>query len=117
MTAHAPLPHDSARLHVTGEARYTDDIPAPAGALHLAFGLSSIARGTITAMDLSAVKAAPGVHLVLTWQDLPRPADTSPSAHDEPLLSDGTVHYVGQPLFLVAATPTTPPAAPPRWPR
>lgn len=103
MTVHAPLPHDSAKLHVTGEARYTDDIPAPAGALHLAFGLSTIARGTITAMDLTAVRAAPGVHLVLTWQDLPRPADTSPSAHDEPLLSDGTVHYCGQPLFLVAA--------------
>jgi xanthine dehydrogenase large subunit len=104
MTAHAPLPHDSAKLHVTGEARYTDDIPAPAGALHLAFGLSTIARGTITAMDLTAVRAAPGVTMVLTWQDLPRPADTSPSAHDEPLLSDGTVHYVGQPFFLVAAT-------------
>jgi xanthine dehydrogenase large subunit len=104
MSVHHPLPHDSARLHVTGEARYTDDIPAPADALHLAFALSSIARGTITAMDLSAVRAAPGVHMVLTWQDLPRPADTSPSAHDEPLLSDGSVHYVGQPLFLVAAT-------------
>ena len=103
MSVHLPLPHDSATLHVTGQARYTDDIPAPAGALHLAFGLSTIARGTITAMDLTAVRAAPGVHMVLTWQDLPRPADTSPSAHDEPLLSDGTVHYVGQPLFLVAA--------------
>jgi xanthine dehydrogenase large subunit len=104
MSVHAPLPHDSATLHVTGEARYTDDIPAPAGALHLAFGLSTIARGTITAMDLTAVRAAPGVHMVITWPDLPRPADTSPSAHDEPLLADGTVHYCGQPLFLVAAS-------------
>ena len=103
MSVHLPLPHDSATLHVTGQARYTDDIPAPAGALHLAFGLSTIARGTITAMDLTAVRTAPGVVMVLTWQDLPRPADTSPSAHDEPLLADGTVHYAGQPLFLVAA--------------
>jgi xanthine dehydrogenase large subunit len=103
MTVHKSLPHDSAKLHVTGEARYTDDIPAPAGALHLAFGLSTIARGRISAMDLTAVKSAPGVHMVLTWADLPRPADVSPSAHDEPLLSDGTVHYVGQPLFLVVA--------------
>ncbi|CAN0583615.1 unnamed protein product, partial [Ectocarpus sp. 12 AP-2014] len=35
---------------------------------------------------------------------LPFANDVSPSAHDEPLLSDGPVHYVGQPLFLVAAT-------------
>ena len=104
MSVHDALPHDSARLHVTGTARYTDDIPVPADALHLAFGLSAIARGRITGMDLAAVRAAPGVVLVLTAADLPRPADTSPSAHDEPLLSDGAVHFCGQPLFLVAAT-------------
>ena len=39
------IPHDSAKLHVTGEARYVDDIPLPAKTLHLAFGLSSIAKG------------------------------------------------------------------------
>ena len=32
--------HDSAALHVTGRAAYVDDIPAPAGCLHLAFGLA-----------------------------------------------------------------------------
>ena len=38
----AALPHDAAHLHVTGQARYVDDIPMPAGTLHLAFGLSTI---------------------------------------------------------------------------
>ena len=42
------IPHDSAKLHVTGEARYVDDIPLPAKTLHLAFGLSSIAKRQIT---------------------------------------------------------------------
>jgi len=98
-----PLPHDSAALHVTGQARYVDDLPVPAGTLHLAFGLSTIARGRIAAMDLSAVCAAPGVVAVLTAADLPHPADVSPAAHDEPLLSDGMVHYLGQALFLVVA--------------
>ncbi len=103
MSVGTPLPHDSAVLHVTGQARYIDDIPAPANALHLAFGLSRIARGRIRSMDLGAVRAAPGVVSVLTAEDLPIPADCSPSAHDEPLLSDGTVHYIGQQLFLVIA--------------
>ncbi len=47
MSMGKPLPHDAAPLHVTGTARYVDDIPAPAGALHLAFGLSTVAHGRI----------------------------------------------------------------------
>jgi xanthine dehydrogenase large subunit len=100
---HAALPHDAARLHVTGQARYVDDMPMPAGTLHLAFGLSPKACGTITTLDLDAVHAAPGVVAVLTADDLPFANDVSPSAHDEPLLATGTVHYKGQPVFLVVA--------------
>ncbi len=98
------LPHDAAGLHVTGQARYVDDIPVPANTLHLAFGLSTIAHGEIIALDLDAVRAAPGVVLVLTAKDLPHENDISPSPWHEPLLAEGTVHHVGQPIFIVAAT-------------
>ncbi|PZX16192.1 xanthine dehydrogenase molybdenum binding subunit apoprotein [Palleronia aestuarii] len=104
MSVARPLPHDSAALHVTGTARYVDDIPVPRDCLHLAFGLSDVAAGTIDAMDLSAVRAAPGVVAVLTAEDLPFANDVAPAAHDEPLLAEGRVHYMGQPLFVVAAT-------------
>ncbi|MGC1503410.1 MAG: xanthine dehydrogenase molybdopterin binding subunit [Sulfitobacter sp.] len=104
MSIAKPLPHDAARLHVTGKARYTDDIPTPPGTLHLAFGTSRIAAGTINAMDLTRVQNAPSVIKVLTAKDLPNDCDVSPSNHDEPLLAETTVHYVGQPLFLVIAT-------------
>ncbi len=103
MSVSKPLPHDAARLHVTGTARYVDDIPTPRDTLHLAFGLSPIAKGNITAMDLEAVRTLPGVVAVLTAEDLPFTNDVSPSIHDEPLLADGTVHYMGQPVFLVVA--------------
>ncbi|WP_416914205.1 xanthine dehydrogenase molybdopterin binding subunit [Seohaeicola sp.] len=103
MSVASPLPHDAARLHVTGQARYVDDIPLPAGTLHLAFGLSGVARGRITGMDLSAVRMAPGVVMVLKADDLPFANDVSPSAHDEPLLAAGAVHYIGQPVFAVVA--------------
>jgi xanthine dehydrogenase large subunit len=103
MSMGKPLPHDAAPLHVTGVARYVDDIPLPAGALHLAFGLSDIAHGEIVSLDLSAVRAAPGVAAVLSAADFDEMPDCSPSAHDEPLLAVGKVHYVGQPIFLVAA--------------
>lgn len=104
MSVAKSLPHDAARLHVTGAARYIDDIPTPTGTLHLAFGLSEIACGDIEAMNLEPVRKADGVVKVLTALDLPAANDVSPSVHDEPLLSDGTVHYVGQPIFLVVAT-------------
>lgn len=103
MSVAKPLPHDAAALHVTGAARYVDDIPTPANALHLAFGLSEIAHGEITAIDLSEVRAAPGVVAVLTADDLPHHNDVSPSPLPEPMLATGQVHYVGQPIFLVAA--------------
>ena len=103
MSVGTPIPHDSAQLHVTGRARYVDDQPVPAGTLHLAFGLSTVAHGEITAIDLSAVRAAPGVVMVMQAADLPFANDVSPSAHDEPMLATGTVHYVGQPIFMVVA--------------
>ncbi|MDA1238110.1 MAG: molybdopterin-dependent oxidoreductase, partial [Proteobacteria bacterium] len=95
--------HDSAELHVTGRALYTDDISLPSDALHLTFGLASIAHGSIKTLDLGQVKASRGVVAVLTSSDLKYANDTSPSTHDEPLLSDGKIHYFGQPIFIVIA--------------
>ncbi|MEM9050304.1 MAG: xanthine dehydrogenase molybdopterin binding subunit [Pseudomonadota bacterium] len=103
MTVQSARPHDSAVRHVSGSAVYTDDIAAPSGCLHLAFGLSERARARIVGLDLAAVRAAPGVVAVLTAADLPGPCDTSPAAHDEPLLAGAEVFYHGQPIFLVVA--------------
>jgi xanthine dehydrogenase large subunit len=104
MSVAHPTAHDAALLHVTGKARYVDDVPMPANTLHLAFGLSEMAHGTITSVNLDAVKAADGVIKVLLADDLPADNDVSPSTHDEPLLATGTVHYIGQPIFCVIAT-------------
>jgi len=103
MSLRQPLPHDAAKLHVTGAARYVDDIPLPANTLHLAFGLSQIAHGKLLSLNLDAVRAAPGVVQVWAYEDLPSACDCGPAVHDEPMLCDGTIHYLGQPLFLVAA--------------
>lgn len=97
-------PHDSAHLHVSGQARYVDDEAEPAGTLHLAFGLSSEARARIVGMDLSAVRAFPGVVTVYTAADIPGENNVGPIAHDDRVLADGEVISHGQPVFLVAAT-------------
>ena len=97
-------PHDSGELHVTGRALFTDDISLSNDSLHLAFGLSSIAKGSIIELDLSKVVKSDGVIKVISAKDLLFTSDTSPSANDEPLLSDGTIHFLGQPIFLVIAS-------------
>ena len=97
-------PHDSALLHVTGAARYVDDLAEPADMLHLAFGQSAEAHARILSMDLAEVRAAPGVVAVYTAADIPGENDVSPVAGDDRLLADGVVTSVGEAIFLVAAT-------------
>ena len=101
---HASVRHDSAHKHVSGTAVYIDDIPEPAGTLHVGLGLATIAHGRIRSVDLSAVKAAPGVVGVLTHEDVPGENDISPSGmHDDPILAEGRVQFHGQPVFAVVA--------------
>ncbi|MBM3347826.1 MAG: xanthine dehydrogenase molybdopterin binding subunit, partial [Betaproteobacteria bacterium] len=101
--AGAALPHESAHLHVSGSARYADDIPLPANALHAALGVSSVAHARIRALDLSAVRAAPGVVCVVTAADVPGVNNCGPILEDDPIFADTLVQCVGQPLFAVAA--------------
>lgn len=95
--------HESAVLHVLGEATYTDDIAEVQGTLHAALGLSSKAHANILSMDLEAVKKSPGVVAVYTAKDIPGTNDCGPIIHDDPILSEGLVEYVGQPVFVVVA--------------
>ncbi|NQZ83974.1 MAG: xanthine dehydrogenase molybdopterin binding subunit, partial [Colwellia sp.] len=96
--------HESADKHVAGEAIYVDDRPALRGELHAAVGQSTQAHANILSMDLSAVKAAPGVITVITVEDVPGHTDIGPVFPGDPVLAIGKVEFIGQPLFAVAAT-------------
>jgi xanthine dehydrogenase large subunit len=98
------LPHDSAHLHVTGQALYCDDIPLPAGALHAAFGISSVPHAHIRELDLAPVLESPGVIAVALPGDIPGENNYGGAVHDDPIFADGLVQYAGQPMFAVAAT-------------
>jgi xanthine dehydrogenase large subunit len=102
-TVRKPLPHDSAAKHVQGSAVYIDDIPEPEGTLHIAVGLSPVARGSIIKLDLDPVRATRGVIAVLTVADIPGLNDVSPAMGDDPMFADGEVSFHGQVLFAVAA--------------
>src|ERR1700752_3827638 len=70
-----PLARRDGLLKVTGQARYAADNHPP-GMLHAAIAASSIARGRVTFLDVTAAKAHPGVVEVMT------PANRPPLAMD-----------------------------------
>jgi xanthine dehydrogenase large subunit len=96
--------HESAHLHVAGEATYIDDIRKLDGTLHAALGLSPVAHGKLVSIDIERLRAEPGVTAVCTAADIPGVNDVGPIVHgDDPILADGVVHYLGQPMFAVIA--------------
>ncbi|MFO1219260.1 MAG: xanthine dehydrogenase molybdopterin binding subunit [Burkholderiaceae bacterium] len=100
----AATPHESAHLHVAGEATYIDDLPELAGTLHAALGLSPVAHGRLRRLDLDRLRALPGVVDVFGAEAIPGRNDCGPIVHDDPILASGTVHYLGQPVCVVVAT-------------
>jgi xanthine dehydrogenase large subunit len=95
--------HEAAHLHVAGEATYIDDILEARGTVHAAFGLSQQAHARIRSMDLSAVRASPGVVDVITADDIPGDNNFGPVLADDPILAPGLVQCIGQPIFMVVA--------------
>ena len=102
--AHAAVPHDSAVGHVTGAARYLDDVPTVPGTLEASLVLSPHAHARICHIDLSRALAAPGVIAAITSADIPGKNDIAPIRSDEPALAAGIVEYEGQPVAAIAAT-------------
>ena len=99
-----------------GEGRYIDDI-ADRDALHCVFFRSYVAHGDITSLDVSAARDADGVHLVVTADDLaaagitkglkttmiPNHDGTTGPTPRRPLLAEGRVRFVGEPIAMVVA--------------
>jgi CO/xanthine dehydrogenase Mo-binding subunit len=99
------LPRLEARDKVTGRAEYTHTMRLP-GMLHAKIFRSTVAHGRIRSIDTSAAKNVPGVHRVVTCEDVRKviPAPYyGPAFHDQPILAIDKVHYVGEPVAVVLA--------------
>jgi xanthine dehydrogenase large subunit len=103
LAAGQSLAHESAHAQVRGQAHYADDLPEVKGTLHAAPILSPHAHGHLRGMDTRAALAHPGVHAVLSAQDIPGDKMLAAFAHDEPIFAIDTVQHIGQVLGLVVA--------------
>ena len=97
--------HESAHLHVTGSATYTDDIPELAGTLYAALILSPVAHGELIGdgIDRAAILQEHGVVAVYTAKDIPGENNCGPINHDDPFLAVGKVEFIGQAVAVVVA--------------
>jgi CO/xanthine dehydrogenase Mo-binding subunit len=99
------LPRLEARDKVTGRAEYTHTMRLP-GMLHAKIFRSTVAHGRIKSIDTRAAKAVPGVHRVVTSEDVRKVIPSpyyGPAFHDQPILAIDKVHYVGEPVAVVLA--------------
>ncbi len=97
--------HESAHLHVTGTATFTDDMPELAGTLYAALILSPVAHGELIGdgIDREAILKEHGVVAVYTAKDIPGENNCGPIVHDDPFLAVGKVEFVGQVVAVVVA--------------
>ena len=93
-----------------GRGQYVDDLVRP-GQWHAAIVRSGVAHGRLRSVDTAAALALPGVHAVITAQDLGRPIPTIPfrrpnprmTPYMQPVLAGDVVRYVGEPVAVVLA--------------
>src|SRR5882672_10226909 len=94
------------RDKVTGRAEYVHNMRLP-GMLVAKIFRSTVAHGLIKSIDTSAAKNVPGVLHVVTVDDIrkliPNPY-YGPAFHDQPILADKKVRFVGEPVAAVIAS-------------
>jgi len=97
--------HESAHLHVTGSATFTDDMPELAGTLYAAIIKSPVAHGELIGdgIDREAILKQHGVVAVYTAKDIPGENNCGPIVHDDPFLAVGRVEFLGQAVAVVVA--------------
>lgn len=106
--AGAPLAAEAQDV-VTGRARFTLDLPDPAGLLHLKLVRSEHQHARIVRIDITEALAVPGVHSVLTHHDAPE-ACFSTALHEradedpaDTRVLDDVVRHAGQRVAAVVA--------------
>ena len=102
------FPRKDAYEKVTGSAAYVADMKLP-GMLYGAILHSPVAHARFTKIDTAAARALPGVHTVVTYEDVPDIPYTScghPFPFDTPLdmkIFNQHARYVGDTIAAVAA--------------
>ncbi len=97
------LAHESARAHVSGKARYIDDMPELRGTLHAAPITSPVAHGELLGIRPEKALAVAGVVGIVDHRDIPGGKRLATRTADEAIFAMDRVEHVGQVIGLVIA--------------
>lgn len=95
--------HDSIEKHVTGESVYINDMMPAEQILAGHVVYSKYAHAAIKSIDIQKALALNGVKAILSYRDISGSNQMGPVVHDEPCLAENEVHFIGQPILLIAA--------------
>ena len=99
----APVERVEDLRFLRGRGEYIDDIRRE-GQWHAAIFRSSVAHAKIRSIDASAALAMPDVHAVLNGMvRVPRPDQHRAAPYQQPVIADGVVRYVGEPVAVILA--------------
>jgi xanthine dehydrogenase molybdenum-binding subunit len=96
------LPNPDSLAKITGAARFTDDYHFP-GMLHARTLRAGVPHARIRSIDAAEARALPGVHAVLTHEDVPGRNLHGLVTIDWPVLCGEKVRYAGDAVAIVAA--------------
>src|SRR5262249_12349313 len=102
----APMERREDLRFLRGRGEYVDDL-AEDGLLYAVILRSSVAHGLVASLDTSAALKCPGVHAVITAEDMPGEVPIIPmrlqplpefKPYEQPVLAHEKVRYVGEPV-------------------
>ena len=97
-----PFRKVDARAKCAGQTKFADDIVLPR-MLFAKLLRAHEPHARIVRVDTSKARALPGVHAVITGEDLPTTYGILPVSQDEHALCTDRVRYIGDPVAAVAA--------------
>jgi xanthine dehydrogenase YagR molybdenum-binding subunit len=105
-----PISRVDGPAKVKGEAQFAAEVPVT-GLTYAAIVSSTIARGSLTSLDVRAAQTAPGVVYVMTHENAPRlqppvimmSQPRAAGASDLPIMQDASIHWNGEAIAVVLA--------------
>ncbi|MCK4664136.1 MAG: xanthine dehydrogenase molybdopterin binding subunit [Bacteroidales bacterium] len=95
--------HESGKFHVSGEAVYIDDMAVNDQLLFGYIYASPYAYAKIKSYDINKARKIDGIHAILSYKDIPGENQMGPVIHDEVVLAENEVNFIGQAIFIIAA--------------
>lgn len=97
------MPHDSGKMHATGASIFVDDRGVLPDEVFVGIVTSTVAKGSVKSIDVSAAMAHPNCIATFTHEDCAA-KNWGTIKHDQPFLAYEKIQYMDEPVCLIVST-------------